>query len=216
MHEGGQHSGQRGQEHVVAVVELAGSGTKRVSNKRVDLEICDKPWLVFGRDREKHGRDPRIKLERRRPQRLRHRRPKPCFVAGVKLLDFAIVQSVNLISGECFPTDHQSILPGLAPRRDGRQPFTVLLHPFFLLRVCNNNCVWRRRWWSPLSAPLHKQLIDQFITVNFAVIYCYCESAGPSNMECDSAQTLCDLPGNSTTRCVPSTAISSPSVTSYM
>ena len=96
-----------------AVVELAGSTAKRVSDKRVAHEVCDEPWLVF--DREKHGRDPRIKLERHRPQRLRHRRPKPCFVAGVKLLDFAIVQSVDLICGE-FPTDHQSVLPGLASR----------------------------------------------------------------------------------------------------
>ena len=128
------------------MVELAGSTAKRVSDKRVALEVCDEPWLVFGR--EKHGRDPRIKLERRRPQRLRHRRPKPCFVAGVKLLDFAIVQSVDLIGDECFPTDHQSVLPGLASRRDGSEPFAVFLHPFILLWR-----VWRRRWggcrWSP-------------------------------------------------------------------
>ena len=102
------------------MTELAGSTTKRVSDKRVALEVCDKPWLVF--DWEKHGRQPRIELERRRPQGLRHRRPQPGFVAGVHLLDFGVIQSVDLIRGECFPVDHQAILPGLASRRDGSEP----------------------------------------------------------------------------------------------
>ena len=57
-----------------------------MSDKRVALEVCDKTWLVS--DWEKHGRQPRIDLERRRPQGLRHRRPQPGFVAGVHLLDF--------------------------------------------------------------------------------------------------------------------------------
>ena len=87
-----------------------------MSNKRITLEVCDEPWLVF--DWEAHCSNPCIKLERRRHQRLRHRRPKPCFVVGVKLLDLAIFQSIDLIGGECFPTDHQSVLARLGlPKR---------------------------------------------------------------------------------------------------
>ena len=111
------------------MVELAGSTAKRVSNKRVALEVCDKPWLVF--DWEKHGCHPRIELERRRPQGLCHPRPQPGFVAGVQLLDFSVIQSVNLIGGECFPMDHQFVLPSLASRRNGSEPFAVFLRPFF-------------------------------------------------------------------------------------
>ena len=123
--EGGQHSGQWGQEHVIAVVELTGSTAKCVSDKR-----------------EKQGCQPGIKLESRRPQRLPHHRPEPGFVAGVHLLDFGIVQSVNFIRGECLPMDHQSILPSLASHRDRSEPFAVSLHPFFL---------WWRVW--PVESP---------------------------------------------------------------
>ena len=96
--QGGQRSGKRCKEHAVAVVELAGSTAKRVSDKQVALKVCDKPWLVF--DWEKHGHRPRVNLERRRPQGLRHRRPQPGFVGGVHLLDFGVIQSVDLIGGE--------------------------------------------------------------------------------------------------------------------
>ena len=141
--QGGQRSGKRCKEHAVAVVELAGSTAKIVPDKRVALSVCDKPWQVF--DWEKHGHGPRVNLERRRPQGLRHRRPQPGFVAGVHFLDFGVIQSGDLICGECFPADHQSVLPGLASRRDRSELFAVFLHPFFLL--------WRRRWggcrWSP-------------------------------------------------------------------
>ena len=113
------------------MVEFAGGAAKRVSDKWIALQIVNEPWLVFGRHREKHGCHPRIKLQGCWPQRLRHRRPKPGFVAGVHLLDLGIVQSVDLIGGKCFPTDHQSELAGLASRRDRGEPFTVFLHPFF-------------------------------------------------------------------------------------
>ena len=96
--QGGQRSGKRCKEHAVALVELAGSTAKRVSDKRVALEVCDKPWLVF--DWEKHGHRPRVNLERRRPQGLPHRRPQPGFVGGVHLLDLGVIQSVDLIGGE--------------------------------------------------------------------------------------------------------------------
>ena len=43
--QGGQRSGKRCKEDAVAVVELTGSTAKRVSDKRVALEVCDKPWL---------------------------------------------------------------------------------------------------------------------------------------------------------------------------
>ena len=145
--QGGLRSGKRCKKHAVAVVELAGSTAKCVPDKRVALEVCDKPWQVF--DWEKHDHGPRIDLERRRPQGLRHRRPQPGFVAGVQL-DFGVIQSIDLIGGECFPADHQSILPSLASRRDRSESFSAFLHPFLFLRR-----VWHRRWggcrWSPLG-----------------------------------------------------------------
>ena len=56
--QGGQRSGKRCKEHAVAVVELASSTAKRVSDKRVALEVCDKPWMVF--DWAEHGHGPRV------------------------------------------------------------------------------------------------------------------------------------------------------------
>ena len=172
------------------MVELAGSTAKRVSDKRVVLDVCDKPWLVF--DWEEHGSHPRIELVRRRPQGLRHRRPQPGFVAGVQLLNFGVIQSIDLICGECFPTDRQSISPSLASRRDRSESFTAFLHQFFIL-------LWRLPVEPPRldqrqrpAGQQPNQLINQFVTVHFA----YYKPAGPSNMECDSAQTLCDLPNN--------------------
>ena len=48
-----QHCCQRCQEHAITVVELARSTAKCVPDKRVTLEVSNKPRLVFGRDREK-------------------------------------------------------------------------------------------------------------------------------------------------------------------
>ena len=82
------------------MVELAGSTAKCMSDKLVGFEISNKCWLVF--DWEKHGCHTRTKLEPCRPQRIRHRRPKPRRVAGIWFHDLGIIQSVNLIYGECY------------------------------------------------------------------------------------------------------------------
>ena len=162
------------------MVELAGSTAKRVSDKRVALEVCDKPWLVF--DLEKHGRHPRIELERRRPQGLRHRRPQPGFVAGVHLLDFGVIQSVDLIGGECFPADHQSVLPGLASRRDGSEQRAT-----------------------DISSSISSSQSISPITSRWARLIW-------SATRCRHS-AICQATKTSSTKCVPSTATNSTSVT---
>ena len=133
------------------MVELAGSTAKHVSDKRVALEVCDKPWLVF--DWEEHGSHPCIELERRRPQGLRHRRPQPGFVAGVQLLDFGVMQSIDLIGGECFyrgPSVHTAQL-GLPPRsqRVIHSVFAPVLHPAARL----SSPLWRLPVEPPSARP---------------------------------------------------------------
>ncbi|MEW8441104.1 MAG: hypothetical protein AB2689_23390, partial [Candidatus Thiodiazotropha taylori] len=113
-----------------------------------------------------------------------------------------------MISGECFSTDHQSILPGLASRYQCSEPFTVFLHPFLLLALRR---VWRRRrssrrggcQWSPLSctsasALRRQQLIYQFVTVHFARCskYRYYKPAGLSNTVSKAPAEVKELPSN--------------------
>ena len=86
------------------------------------------------------------------PAWLRSGRTASRFRCYPELLDFGVIQSIDLIGGECFPADHQSILPSLTSRRDRSESFTAFLHPFFILRR-----VWRRRSggcrWSHPSRP---------------------------------------------------------------
>ena len=159
-------------------------------------------------DWEEHGSHPRIELECRRPQGLRHRRPQPGFVAGVHILDFGVIQSIDLIGDECFPADRQSILPSLASRRDRSESFTAFLHPFFLL--------WRRRRggcrWSPLggsatdisSSISSSQSISPITSRRARLI-----GSATWRRHCAIFQTT----KTSSTKRVPSTATSSPSVT---
>ena len=158
---------------------------------------------------------PRIELERRRPQGLRHRRPQPGFVAGVHLLDFGVIQSVDLIRGECFPADHQSILPGLASRRDGNEPSRC-----FCTRSSSSGvAAWAATDGAPSARPASTP----------------CESATDNSLSISSSQSILSITSRrdrliwsaarrrhcgtyqatkiSSTKCVPSAATSSPSVT---
>ena len=184
------------------VVELACSTAKRMSDKQVALEVCDKPWLVF--DWEKHGSHPRIELQCRRTQGLRHRRPQPSFVVGIHLLDFGVVQSVNLI-------DHQSVLPGLASCCDGSE-----LSACFCTRSSSSGASGVAAGTAAGGAPSARlapvpcgsasdisssisssQFISPITSRRARLIYC----------------VICQAMKTSLTKCVPSTATSSPSVT---